>query len=296
MPTRAKILTADRSLVVADNLQEFNCGLQRFRSESVIPFRRPTPCAVVMHLMRSFQATDRELVAAGVAAASSFCDESRMTEIANRFTAAERRIVRRYRTPHQVQQYLNRLPYNAELNGGTLRSFRGVVQKGEAHCLEAALSAAVILEQHRFPTWLLDIASQDGLDHVVFLYQRNDLWGTIGRSRDPGLHGRRPVFADLAELVDSYADPFVDYSGRIIGWGVFDLKTLGSYDWRLANHNVWKVQQALIDMPHQDFDMSQDRYDYWLQRYRKYKQRFPDRKPLYYENRRAWKPGYPRAH
>jgi hypothetical protein len=50
-----------------------------------------------------------------------------------------------------VQQWLNHLPYNAEQDGETLRGFRGVVRTGTAHCLEAALSAATILEQHRYP-------------------------------------------------------------------------------------------------------------------------------------------------
>ena len=69
------------------------------------------------------------------------------------FTAAERRIVRRLPTPEAVQAFLNRLPYNNEPPPGraTLRSFRGVVRHHTAHCLEAALAAAVILEQHGYP-------------------------------------------------------------------------------------------------------------------------------------------------
>jgi hypothetical protein len=62
------------------------------------------------------------------------------------FTAAERRVVARLRTPAAVQHWLNDLPYNTEKGGETLRSFRGVVRRGTAHCLEAALAAAVVLE------------------------------------------------------------------------------------------------------------------------------------------------------
>ncbi len=43
------------------------------------------------------------------------------------------------RTPQDVQRFINRLPYNTEPNGDTLRGFRGVVKTGKAHCLEAAL-------------------------------------------------------------------------------------------------------------------------------------------------------------
>ena len=78
----------------------------------------------------------------------------------------------RLRTPAAVQQWLNHLPYNTETGGETLRSFRGVVRTGRAHCLEAALSAATILEQHGYPPLVLSFESIDLLDHVIFVYGR----------------------------------------------------------------------------------------------------------------------------
>ena len=148
----------------------------------------------------------------------------------DRFTAKERRVVAKYGTPQKVPRYLNALPYNQERGKETLRTFRGVVQHHTAHCLEAALSAAVILEQHGYPPLLLDLESQDHLDHVLFLYRQQGKWGTVARSRDPGLHGRRPVFRNLRTLVKSYAASFVDMTGRIVGFGVYDLTELGKYD------------------------------------------------------------------
>ncbi|MBW2456004.1 MAG: hypothetical protein JRI68_15915 [Deltaproteobacteria bacterium] len=211
------------------------------------------------------------------------------------FTPKERRVIRAHRTPLQVQRYFNALPYNDEAGRGTLRSFRGVVASGRAHCLEAALSAAVILEQHGYPVQLLDLESWDSLDHVLFLYRKQGRWGTVARSRDPGLHGRKPVFKTLRELVDSYFEPYVDLTGRIIGYGVTDLKKLGRYDWRLSKRNVWKVEQHLRDMPHRRFHGADRRYRSWHERYQAYKRRFPDRKPLYYDNRRTWAVGYPKG-
>ena len=108
------------------------------------------------------------------------------------FTPRERRLIARLRTPLAVQQYLNRLPYNQEPHGrATLRSFRGVVRHGCAHCLEAALFAAVVLEQHGYPPLVLSFESIDELDHVIFVYRRDGRWGSVARSRDPGLHGRK---------------------------------------------------------------------------------------------------------
>ena len=59
-----------------------------------------------------------------------------------------------------MQRWLNALPYNVEDGGETLRTFRGVVAHGTAHCLEAALFAAVVLEQHGSPPLLLSFESQ----------------------------------------------------------------------------------------------------------------------------------------
>ncbi len=204
-------------------------------------------------------------------------------------------MLRAHRTPYQVQQYLNRLPYNAEEDGETLRTFRGVLRHGTAHCLEAALTAAVILEQHGYPVLLLDLESQDRLDHVLFLYRQAGRWGTVARSRDPGLHGRRPVFRTLRALVDSYFEPFIDLTGRIIGYGVGELSSLTRCDWRFSERNVWAVQRYLIDMPHRRFHGADKRYESWHRRYLAYRERYPDRKPTYYPNKRVWTAGYPKG-
>jgi hypothetical protein len=204
------------------------------------------------------------------------------------FRPKEWAVIRRYRTPLAVQNFLHRMPYNREQEGETLRSFRGVVRKGKAHCLEAALAAAVILEQHAYPPLLLDFESQDNLDHVLFLFRRRGRWGTVARSRDAGLHGRRPVFRTLRELVMSYVDPYVDFSGRITGYGVFDLRSLGKYDWRLSEKNIWAVERALIKFPHKKIKTSDRRYRAMLARYRAFRAKFPDAPAIFYSGRRRW--------
>jgi hypothetical protein len=207
------------------------------------------------------------------------------------FTAAERRVIARCRTPVQVQQYLNQLPYNSEPapGGATLRSFRGVVRTGTAHCLEAALAAAVILEQHRYPPLLLSFESIDELDHVLFVYQHRGRWGSIGRSRDPGLHGRKPVFRTARDLALSYVEPYVDYHGRITGYTVVNIADLlGEYDWRLSTNNVWKAERVLLDAPHRPIRSSDARIDALRRKYVAYRKSHGGRKPLYYRQRHTW--------
>jgi len=207
------------------------------------------------------------------------------------FTPPERHIIRRCRTPAAVQAFLNRLPYNTEPppGGATLRSFRGVVRHGTAHCLEAALAAAVILEQHGYPPLVLSFESIDELDHVLFAYQHRGRWGSVARSRDPGLHGRKAVFPTARALALSYVEPYVDYSGRVTAYTVVDLRTLlGTYDWRLSEKNVWKAERVLLDAPHRPITSSDARYAELKRKYAEYRNTHGGKKPLYYRNRHTW--------
>ena len=189
-----------------------------------------------------------------------------------------------------MQRWLNALPYNAETGGETLRSFRGVVRTGTAHCLEATISAATILEQHRYPPLVLSFESIDLLDHVIFVYRAPTGWGSIARSRDPGLHGRKPVFATPRALAQSYVDPYIDFVGRIKAYGVVDLRVLGSYDWRLSGKNVWKVEQLLRDWPHRPLTMSDRRADRWRARYRAFREANGYKPWKWYARRDRWSP------
>ncbi|MCU1384378.1 MAG: hypothetical protein JWL71_3075 [Acidobacteria bacterium] len=208
------------------------------------------------------------------------------------FTARERRLIARLRTPAAVQAYLNALPYNQEPGGrATLRSFRGVVRHGCAHCLEAALFAAVVLEQHGYPALLLSFESIDRLDHVIFVYRRRGRWGSIARSRDPGLHGRKPMFATPQALARSYMDPYVDFTGRVTGYAVVNIADrMGAYEWRVTDTNVWKVERVLLDHPHRPLRSSDARVNRLRLRYRAFRAAFPGRKPVFYRGRERWSP------
>jgi hypothetical protein len=206
------------------------------------------------------------------------------------FSPRERRLIARLRTPLAVQHFLNDLPYNLEPPpaGATLRTFRGVVRHRSANCLEAALFAAVVLEQHGFPPLVLSFESIDQLDHVIFVYRQHGRWGSVARSRDPGLHGRRPVFATPRALALSYVDPYVDLTGRVTGYAVVDLRRAGNYDWRLAKTNVWKVERMLLDHPHRPIKTSDARFKRLRAWYRAYREAHGGRKPIDYRGRERW--------
>jgi len=206
------------------------------------------------------------------------------------FTRAERRLIDRLRTPRQVQAYLNDLTYNTEPppGGPQQRTFRSVVATGTAHCLEAALTAAVILEQHGYPPTVMSLESIDGLDHVLFVYKTHTGWGSIAKSRDPGLHGRRPVFRSLRAMALTYFEPFIDTTGCLQAYGMVDLRVLGRYDWRLSSGHVWKVERMLYEIPHTTIRVSQARVDRLRRRYFTFRRQHPGVKPLAYYDRSTW--------
>ena len=148
--------------------------------------------------------------------------------------------------------------------------------------------AAVILEPHGSPPLVLSSASLDLLDHVIFVYRTRTGWGSVARSRDPGLHGRRPLFATPRALALSYFESYIDFTGRIKAYAVVDLRVMGGYDWRLSDKNVWKVEQMLLDWPHRRITSSDRRADAMRRRYRAFRDAHGYKPWKYYRGRERW--------
>jgi hypothetical protein len=123
---------------------------------------------------------------------------------------------------------------------------------------------------------------------VIFVYRSGGRWGSVARSRDPGLHGRKPVFARPRDLALSYVDPYIDFTGRITAYAVVDLGLLGDYDWRLSSTNLWKVERFLLEYPHRSIRSSDRRIDRLRAWYRAYRAE-QGRKPVVeYRGREKW--------
>jgi hypothetical protein len=205
-----------------------------------------------------------------------------------RLTRGERAVLEAHRTPWAAQRWIRSLSYNFEQSGPTLRSFRGVVRYRTAHCLEAALAAATLMELHGLPPLILDMESQDCLDHVVFAFQHNGRWGAVGGSRDVGLWGRRPVFRSVRSLAMSYYEPYIDLGARIETYALVNLRELAPYDWRFSDRNVWKVERHLIELPHTPLETSDTRYIRLRERYRRYLQNHSPHDTPFKQGKQHW--------
>lgn len=173
---------------------------------------------------------------------------------------------KKLKTPKQVQKYLRALPYNREKRGETLASAETALRRGRLHCFEAAFAAAAILEHHGYPPLVMSLESKDNLDHVIYVFQEGGRWGSIGLSRDDGLHGRAPHYRSPRDLAWSYYDPYVDKTGRITGYQIAPLDDCGA-DWRASKRNVWQAEKYLIKLKHKKLKSSLARYKKLLKNY-----------------------------
>jgi hypothetical protein len=166
---------------------------------------------------------------------------------------------RNYSTPKKVQAFLRHFKYNHEKKGETAHSARRSFALKKAHCLEACLLAAAILEKRGYPPLVLSLDSSDHICHALFVFRSKTGWGAIGRSRLEGLHGRAPKYRSIRELALSYSDPFVDATGSLIGYTLLNLND-SKTDWRFSKRNLWKLEQFIVTAKHVKLKMSKSRF------------------------------------
>ncbi len=77
----------------------------------------------------------------------------------------------------------------------------------------------------------------------------------------------------------------MDFTGRLKGYAVADLRALDPYDWRLSEQNVWKVERYLLNIPHHRIVGSDARVRRLRARYRAFRRAHPGGQPDYYDQR-----------
>jgi hypothetical protein len=166
------------------------------------------------------------------------------------------KLAKKLKTPANVQKYLSTFKYNKK---ATMRSAYETWRTHEAHCMEGAFLAAAILEPLGYPPLVLSFESIDLLEHVVFVYKKNNLWGAVGFSRDQGIKGRKPVFRSIRALAHSYYEPYIDKTGRITAYQLANLDD-SKADWRYSKKGVWKAEDYLLEMKHVKVKRSNKRF------------------------------------
>jgi hypothetical protein len=150
-------------------------------------------------------------------------------------------------TPEEIQDFVNRIPMNFEVGGGTALSVTETLKQRRAHCIEAAMVAACAFHMNGQPPYLMDMGAAEGdVDHVIALFKRGPYWGAISKSNGAYLRYRDPIFKNLRELALTY---FPEYTkGR--------KKTLRTYsvpvDLRKVDPKLWvtngKFCEEIVDV------------------------------------------------
>jgi hypothetical protein len=162
-------------------------------------------------------------------------------------------VLRRLRTPQQIQQFLYGLKQNFERQGETCNSVRTVLRERRAHCIEGAMLAACTLWIQGEPPLLLDLQAVHDFDHVVALFRRNGRWGAISKTNGIGLRWRDPVYASLRELAMSYLHEYYNKRDHktLRTYSVpYDLRRVKPEEWVTAEDGAWDLIDRLEETRH----------------------------------------------
>jgi hypothetical protein len=169
-------------------------------------------------------------------------------------TAEEGRVLSALRTPWRIQQFIVGLQANFERRGDTLRSVRGVLKHREAHCIEAAFTAACALWLAGEPPLIMDLEADKGdSDHVVALFRRDGCWGAISKTNHIWVRWRDPIYRTPRELAMSYFHEYVDTRQRksLRTYSLpIDLRRFPLESWITNKDDCWDVGAALCDVRH----------------------------------------------
>jgi len=156
------------------------------------------------------------------------------------------------RTPQDIQHFIVGLHANFEEEGDTLRSVRGVLRHRQAHCIEAAFTAACALWLHGEPPLIMDLTAKGDSDHIVTLFRRGRCWGAISKSNHVWLRWRDPVYRSLRELAMSYLHEYTNKQRKSLRSysRPVDLRRFPIEMWVTCEDDCWDVGAALDDVRH----------------------------------------------
>jgi hypothetical protein len=166
------------------------------------------------------------------------------------FARSELRVLRKLKSPADIQRFLDELPYNV---GYTARSPKRVLHERTASCFEGGVFAAAALRVLGFPPLIFDLEARQDTDHVVAIFKVRGHWGAVAKSNFTGCRYREPVYRSLRELAMSYFNIYFNlrfertlrrYS-RPVNLARFD-----RLEWMTTNKPIWFIAEHLCEIPH----------------------------------------------
>ncbi len=172
-------------------------------------------------------------------------------------------MLNRLSTPGQVQDFLNKIPFNFEEKGETLKSPALTMKIRKAHCFEGALLGAYLLSMQGFTPYVLHLKAIAGdYDHVIAPFKVGKFWGALSKTNHAVLRYREPIYKNIRELAMSYFHEYFLSNGSNSGSNAGE-KTLRQYsallnlstlkhDWINSKENLWYIDKKLDKIKHYD--------------------------------------------
>jgi len=127
----------------------------------------------------------------------------------NIFNKDEQKIIKNLKTPWMIQEFIDSINYNTSKRISVL----DVIRLNKGDCLEAAMFACYVLQEHKIKSFLIDLTAVKDEDHVLCVFKVKGLYGAIAQSKFLGLRYRHPVYKTLRELAISYFDDYFSFNG-----------------------------------------------------------------------------------
>jgi hypothetical protein len=166
------------------------------------------------------------------------------------FNDNELEILRSFKSPIDIQNFLNNIEYNPEY---ITRSPKEILKHKKANCFEGALFAAATLRFLGYKPLIVDLMAKNDDDHVIAIFKQDKFYGAVAKSNTTLLRFREPIYKTLRELVLSYFEFYFNtlgekslrsYSNPI------DLTIFDKYNWMTTDQDLEFIGDYLFKVYH----------------------------------------------
>jgi hypothetical protein len=171
-------------------------------------------------------------------------DDANYSHFNTMLTPNEKMIITGLDSPYKIFQFLDKVEY---YSGDRNRSVINVLRERQAHCLDGGLFAATMLYKLGFPAVIIDLLPEPGTDedHILAVFQQNNLWGCVAKSNFTGLRYRDPVYSSLRDLVLSFLEVYFNRDGfKTLRYYTrpIQLKYFNQLNWLVDDHAVDEME------------------------------------------------------
>jgi len=161
-------------------------------------------------------------------------------------TKTELRILTKFTSPFQIQEFLDSIPYSDEER---YRCPRSVLQDRKAHCYDVRFLPQQLCGWSDIRRCLSTCFRTAGTTTTFSaIFRRNNRWGAVAKSNFSGLRFREPVYRGLRELIMSYFELYYNIAGEktLLGYTApLNLNRFDKLNWLLNDEAMDAIAKAL---------------------------------------------------